>query len=185
MLLSSSTSAASPAASPAANAGPAASVALAPNVYSGGGPNYLFSLTYADSSPVDPSSLGNANVKVRGTNGFSQPASLVTVAASGGGTSVTAIYSFVAPGGAWDPSDSATYSLVLQPSQVRDAAGAFAPAGTVGSFQAAIAGVPLQPYLMPAGDTGVSSHDQITSLDNASPARVLQFDVGGTLPGRW
>ena len=37
--------------------------------------------------------------------------------------------------------------------------------------------------LAPAFDTGVSSSDDLTKLDNAAPSSVMQFLVGNTLSG--
>jgi VCBS repeat-containing protein len=42
---------------------------------------------------------------------------------------------------------------------------------------------PATPDLTAASDTGVSSSDNLTRLDNSGPARVLQFLVTGTLAG--
>ena len=39
------------------------------------------------------------------------------------------------------------------------------------------------PVLAPGSDTGISSSDNITRLNNASPAAALQFDVSSTVPG--
>jgi uncharacterized delta-60 repeat protein len=39
------------------------------------------------------------------------------------------------------------------------------------------------PQLAAASDTGISSSDGITKLDNSSPSKTLQFSVAGTLPG--
>ena len=39
------------------------------------------------------------------------------------------------------------------------------------------------PDLLNAYDTGISSDDNITRLDNSAPAKRLEFEVSGTLPG--
>src|SRR5204863_138355 len=48
---------------------------------------------------------------------------------------------------------------------------------------AAISQVPQQPALQAGSDTGSSSSDRITRLNNSSPANALSFDVGGTVAG--
>ncbi len=44
-------------------------------------------------------------------------------------------------------------------------------------------GAPTQPDLLDASDSGISSHDNVTNFNNASPATAMQFVVGNTLPG--
>jgi hypothetical protein len=42
---------------------------------------------------------------------------------------------------------------------------------------------PLVPDLLDLCDTGLSSADNLTNLDNSTPEKTLQFSVGGTIPG--
>jgi hypothetical protein len=42
---------------------------------------------------------------------------------------------------------------------------------------------PGTPELLAASDTGISNSDQVTNLNNSSPAAVLQFEVSGTVAG--
>ncbi len=42
---------------------------------------------------------------------------------------------------------------------------------------------PGAPDLLAVSDTGLLSTDNLTRLDNSAPANVLQFQVGGTVPG--
>src|SRR5258705_3049860 len=53
---------------------------------------------------------------------------------SGTGTSRITNYSITPPGGCWDAADNGTYSIVMQPNQVRDVDGNFVASGPVGSF---------------------------------------------------
>ena len=55
--------------------------------------------------------------------------------------------------------------------------------GFSGTYNVPAAVTPGAPVLLAASDTGVSSSDGITSLDNSSTAEELQFSVAGTLPG--
>ena len=45
----------------------------------------------------------------------------------------------------------------------------------------AVSAVPAGPTLAPGSDTGISSTDNITDLDNSSSSKKLQFVVGGVL----
>jgi hypothetical protein len=52
-------------------------------------------------------------------------------------------------------------------------------------FNTAIDPSPItaMPLLAPESDTGVSSSDNVTRLNNSSPGTALQFNVGSTVPG--
>ncbi|MHB1037685.1 MAG: Ig-like domain-containing protein [Pirellulales bacterium] len=43
--------------------------------------------------------------------------------------------------------------------------------------------IPLAPDLLAVSDSGVSSSDNLTNLDNSTPEKVLQFAVGNTVAG--
>ncbi|MHB9049161.1 MAG: Ig-like domain-containing protein [Pirellulales bacterium] len=45
------------------------------------------------------------------------------------------------------------------------------------------ASIPLAPDLLPVSDTGLSSTDNLTNLDNSQPAKSLQFAIGNTIAG--
>jgi hypothetical protein len=42
---------------------------------------------------------------------------------------------------------------------------------------------PAQPVLASGSDSGVSNSDRITNFDNSTPAKALEFSVGGTIAG--
>ena len=164
------------------SAGPSASATLH-DVYSAGGTAYLFPVSFADDSAFDLSTFENGNVRVRGDNGFNQPAKLLNVAAAADDRNLTATYEITAPGGAWDAGDSGRYTVLFLSGQVHDILGNFVPGSTLGTFSASIAGIPFQPQLLAPYDTGPSSADGITALNNSSPSQSLRFSVSGTLPG--
>ena len=64
-----------------------------------------------------------------------------------------------------------------------DLAGNPIPSGAIGKFVIAIPAVPARPALLPSTDSGVSTSDGITSFNNSTAARALQFSVANTLPG--
>ncbi|HET6250034.1 MAG TPA: ELWxxDGT repeat protein [Tepidisphaeraceae bacterium] len=153
------------------------------NVYAAGGTSYTFTVTYQSNVPIVVSNLDGFDVRVEGANGFNQRANFVLVDNNTNGTSRTATYQVQSPGGVWDPSDSAVYSIVMQPSQVSDSAGNYVPAGVIGSFTVSIAATPIQPALLAACDSGVSSSDDLTNFNNSAPGKALQFVISDTDPG--
>ena len=100
-----------------------------------GGTSYVFTVTYADNTAINVSTLDSSDVIVTGPSAFSAPATFVTVDNNTNGTPRTATYSITPPGGTWDAADNGTYSVVMQASQVSDTIGNFVAAGTLGTFQ--------------------------------------------------
>ncbi|MDB5299969.1 MAG: conserved repeat domain protein [Phycisphaerales bacterium] len=145
---------------------------------------YQFSVLWTDATAVDPASFGDGNVIVSGSGGFSEPALLAALDSATPGLSRTAIYQIATPPGGWTTADNGTYTIVLQGGQVRDTLGNVNSSVSLGTFTVAIdPATPATPVLLPISDTGTSSSDAITSLNNASPARRLKFSVGHTTPG--
>ena len=120
---------------PAVNdaAAPAAALSAA-NVTSGGGATHLFNVTYTDATAVDVATVRNGNLRVTGPNGFDQPAIFYDLNSYTNGPSRTAAYFVAAPGGSWTAADNGTYTVRLQPSQVRDTVGNAAAAAALGTF---------------------------------------------------
>jgi len=114
----------------------------APNLTTGGG-TYDFTVTYSDNQAINISTIDDLDVRVTGPNGYSQPATRVSVNSSTNGSPITATYRVPAPGGSWDTADNGTYTLALQASQVSDTGGNFVAANpNLGSFQVNIAPTP-------------------------------------------
>src|SRR5262249_40945657 len=86
---------------------------------------------------VNTGSIDIHDVKISGKNytGMVEPASANFV---GSGTTVTATYTFNAPGGSWDPDDYGTYTITQIANQVLDINGNPAQAGTLGTFKALV-----------------------------------------------
>ncbi len=99
-----------------------------------------YRVSFTDNVAVDASSLGTGDIRVTGPNGFNQLPTFVGVDAAGSGPSRTATYLVNGPGGTWDLADNGTYTVALQGTQVRDTAGAYAAAATLGTFRVAIPG---------------------------------------------
>ena len=104
-------------------------------VNTAGGTSYIFTVTYADNTAINVSTLDSNDVIVTGPLAFSAPATFVSVDTNTNGTPRIATYSIIPPGGSWDAADNGTYSVVMQASQVADTIGNFVASGTLGTFQ--------------------------------------------------
>ncbi|MFZ4574907.1 MAG: FG-GAP repeat domain-containing protein, partial [Phycisphaerales bacterium] len=77
---------------------------------------------YTDNIAMSWGSMDNADVELRGPNGLIIPA-VLTSRVINPSTTISATYTFTAPGGAWDSPDNGAYELWVQPAQVWDAMG--------------------------------------------------------------
>jgi hypothetical protein len=114
----------------------------APNVTTGGGTSYNFTVTFAVNNSVDVTSLDGSDIRVSGPGGFNNvAASFVSANLNTNGTPRTATYSLTPPGGSWDAGDNGTYTIALQGSQVMDVAGNAVNANaSLGSFTVNVPG---------------------------------------------
>jgi len=106
----------------------------APNLTSGGGSTYSFTVKYDDNVAVKSSTFDNNDIRVTGPNGYSKLATKVSVNATGDGKSRTVTYRITAPGNVWDSIDNGTYTVSLQSNQVSDTSNNFIAAKTLGTF---------------------------------------------------
>ena len=90
------------------------------NVTAAGGSSKFIDVTYTDATSVDMTSVATGNLLVTGPNGFSVAPTFTMRAIFTNGASRTATYWFIPPGGYWDVADNGTYTVTLQPNQVRD-----------------------------------------------------------------
>lgn len=118
---------------------PPTAAGTSPNVASPGGTAQFITVTYADATSVDGSSLNNADIVVTGPNGFSTTATFYAVDDYLAGTPRVATYWFIPPGGTWDSTDNGSYYFALQANQVRDIVGNTAAGQPLGTFSANIA----------------------------------------------
>ena len=166
---------------------PTAALNPAPDITAAGASPYVFSVTYADATAVNVASLQSGNVVVSGTIGANLPVTLVSTSSLSDAGSLTATYRLDAPAGGWATAANGTYTIALQDVQVDDTAGNFSPAQTLGTFQInvpqPVSPAPAAAVLSAQSDTGVSSSDDLTNLNNSSPAAALQLIVAGTVAG--
>jgi uncharacterized delta-60 repeat protein len=94
----------------------------APNVIAPGGAPETITVVYSDNVAVNASTIDNTSLSVSGPGGTLSLASLAKLPSSNGPT-ITAIYTFNAPGGAWAPSDNGTYTVTLPGAHVKDTSG--------------------------------------------------------------
>jgi uncharacterized repeat protein (TIGR02543 family) len=104
-----------------------------------GGTAYDFTVTFADDSAVNISTLDNNDVYVTTPTAGTISATYVSVDTPGNGSPRTATYRIVPPGGSWDVADNGTYAIGITGSQVGDANGAFvAASANIGTFAVAL-----------------------------------------------
>jgi hypothetical protein len=145
-----------------------------------------FTVTYSHYASIDPSSLDGADVSVLAPNGSTILGAFVSSTSSAGGRTRAATYAVAPPGGSWDPADSGTYTIVLNPNQVRSATGEAVAGGTLGNFVADVSDAPvaaLQPVAEPAaGSAGSTIVVVYTDLVAVDPATVDAGDISVTAP---
>lgn len=106
-----------------------------PSVTTAGGNSYTFSVNYRDNEAINVATLDGNDVRIIGSNGFSQLATLVSIDKTGNGSPRIATYRITAPGGTWNEADNGTYTIALQANQVGDVSNNLMSAATLGSFQ--------------------------------------------------
>ena len=127
---------------------PVAPILPSPTVPVSGAATYTFTVVFSDAPDIDPTSLGDGDIRVRGPGGFDQAATLVGVYTStntishdqtasliGVQSPLRATYAIVPPGGSWDGLDNGSYSIELVAGAIRDTAGNVMAAANLGSFQ--------------------------------------------------
>ncbi len=77
-------------------------------------------VTYADDMAIDVKSLGTGDITVSGPGGFMAVPSFVGVDINSNGSPRIATYQLTAPGGAWDPAETGTYTVTMVAGQVFD-----------------------------------------------------------------
>lgn len=136
---------------------------------------YDFTVTYADETAVDASSLGQGDVRVTGPGSFSQVAALVSVDNSSDGTPRTATYRISAPNSVWSAADNGAYTVRLLTNQVADTLGNAAAAANLGQFTIDITDTPDPEF----GFIGLQS--STLSVDEAAGnVRVTVQRTGGS-----
>lgn len=100
---------------------------------------HRLTVVYSDNVAVDVATLDDADLRVTGPNGYDQRARFVAVEVPFNGTPRRATYSLPPPDGAvWSAAHNGTYTVWLEPQQVADTEGAWAPAGRLGEFRVAV-----------------------------------------------
>ena len=153
-----------------ANAAPTAAAQLT-DVTAGWGYHW-FKVTYADDVAVDGASINGTDVSVTGPNGYAQTGVLSSLQKDGG--TATATYRVAAPGGAWDAADNGTYTVSMRANEVRDKAGAYVAAGTLGTFASRLGDTVAPTASLAAADVTASGGGyywfNVTYADNVAIA---------------
>ncbi|HEV8605071.1 MAG TPA: M12 family metallo-peptidase [Tepidisphaeraceae bacterium] len=139
------------------------------------GPTYSFTVTYSDNAGIDLTTLDSSDLHVTGPFGFDHPATLLSIDTPIGG-SVTATYEASSNYTSWDGAENATYSIVMQPNQVKDINGNSIAAGAIGSFDVAIAGGTFATALNL--NTIIGARVILDSVDATDTTDFYKFTVG-------
>lgn len=91
-----------------------------------------------DNVKVAVACIGSSSVRVTGPNGFDQLATFAGTVPASDAMKLTAYFSLAAPATGWNGAANGVYSIAIEPSTVRDAAGNFMPAGVIGTFTVAL-----------------------------------------------
>ena len=128
-----------------------------------------FTITYNDAtSGVDFTSLDSSDITVAGPGDTSYAATLISIDANANGPTRIATYRIAAPGGTWDASDNGTYTVSQNASQMKDVAGTFRAAGSIGTFNVTLD----QPFAYKVGSV---LH---VDFDGTATAIALSHDAG-------
>jgi len=102
-------------------------------IATGGAATLRVTIRYIDNESMDLNSVDAADVELRREGGDTIPALLVSRVLNPVSV-VTAVYTFAAPGGAWDSTDNGYYSVWVRPEQVSDSGGAFTPSFNIRTY---------------------------------------------------
>jgi hypothetical protein len=164
------------------DAPPSVSSFAAPTVTQLGAPTTTVTVTYADSSGVDITSVGPSNISVTRN---SDSLALTVLAASpdvnSNGSPRTVTYTVAAPDGTWDPTDNGTYTVSLAASQVKDVGGSAVAAGALGTFDVAIGTVQFS-STSPATFTDASGDSVVVSLKGPGSGQLVFMQAGNSDP---
>ncbi|MFI5381802.1 MAG: beta strand repeat-containing protein, partial [Tepidisphaerales bacterium] len=98
-----------------------------------------FTVTYSDNGQVDRTSLGNGNLLITGPKAYRQYAVFVSANAGVNAQAITATYRIITPGPTWDSTDNGTYTVSVQPNQIKDVSGNPMSPQAIGTFTVALA----------------------------------------------
>jgi hypothetical protein len=102
------------------------------------GSTYVFRVAYTDDVAINPATIDGGDLTITGPNNFNRPARFWRSTTSNAGRTVHAYYKISAPGSVWDAADNGTYTVDLNPYQVRDTTGNSLRSGTLGTFAVAV-----------------------------------------------
>jgi hypothetical protein len=142
-----------------------------------GDSSYFVTITYYDDGLVDASTIDPTDLIVTGKPGatVSIPSPPMVNAAS-----VTVTYVITPPGGAWDISDNALYTITLAPNAVSDTLGNMTTTGTVGTVYVGVGNIYIvtntDPNAATAGSLGKAITDAMAANPQSGLVDLIRFD---------
>jgi hypothetical protein len=140
---------------------------------------YQLKMTYSHPSGIQLATVDSNDLVVTGPN-LNQPMQLIKAKSQKKGTRVAATYRLAAPGGTWDSTENAVYTVTLQEGAVSAVDGTTTVAGTVTNFlvnakppKQAGAGREIVPASAPPAAASVFSAASILSGDDDESLRLV------------
>lgn len=101
---------------------------------------HRFGITYHDPTGLDHESIRNADIWIVSNTGYRERAELLSYASTDDvpSTGASARYAVHGPGGSWNHEDNGRYSIVVDPTQIRDLQGNHLESGHLGRFHVRI-----------------------------------------------
>ncbi|MBX7102441.1 MAG: hypothetical protein K1X57_00065 [Gemmataceae bacterium] len=154
-------------------------VVLPTNVTTTGGSTGTFSVQFFSADGIDATTIDAGDFTVTTPGLTTLPVTLVSVTPAGNGNFRTATFTFTAPGGTWDASDTGDYTVAFTGSVSTTLAAAL-PTGASGTLKAAF-GQTLT--VTDLGDSGPGTlRDLLATAASHSPAvDTISFGVTGTI----
>ena len=137
----------------------------------------FFSITFWDDSSVLASSIATNSVRVTGTNGYNQIATLYSVPATNGLKLTAQFYVNSTPSFIWNGTNNGTYSVSIEPSSVSDTNGNFMPAANIGTFTVMTEAKPVVSIATPPAGFAMMNVPVTFTLAGLSSFPYLPADV--------
>lgn len=145
--------------------------------------DYLFKVTYADNTLMNPGSLDSKDIRVTGANGFNQLAQFVSATSSSDRTTVEATYRITSNVG-WGINDkNGVYTIALEGNQVSDYNYTFMAAQTLGTVNINVPASSIVPDTTLSTPININPYllSSYSGQDNTTKGKFQVTDSGSTL----
>ena len=155
--------------------GPTAVITV-PNVTAPGASEHQVTIVYTDGSDIEHNSIDIGDIAVTNAAGAPLQVTRVAVSPEKNESPLTALYTFLAPGGAWDAADDGNYTVTLHPNAVQDRKNNF-NAGSTATFSVGATVVDVTPPT-----ASVQPIAPVTAADDTPLTVVVTYTDNQPLP---